>query len=477
MKLLGFDFHISRASTVPQKRSGNFTNVSTWHNVVGYIRESFSGAWQSGIVIDRTPATLLAFSAVYACVTGIASDIAKMRIKLNRNVNGIWEEIEGAHGNDTLAPVLALLDQPNDFQNRIQFVKTWVLSKLLYGNTYVLKRRGAGGVVTALYVLHPRCVTPLVSSDGSVYYSLNQDYLSEVSEGKTVPASEIIHDRMPELWHPLVGVSPLYACAMSVTMGNKIQANSTAHAGNASRPGGIVTVPGEISDETAGRLKTAWETNFGGINSGRVAILGDGMKFDAVHETAEQSQLVDQLKWTVSDVARAFHYPEFKLGGNLPQYAGSVDALITSYYTDCLQILVEELELCLDIGLALPSGIGTECDVDSLMRMDTAALYESNNKGVTGGWLAPNEARRRANLGPVSGGGSPMIQQQNYSLAALAKRDAQADPFAKSGTSASPAAPAPADSENRIAELETREKDLTGVIRALLSQRNRSETT
>lgn len=44
--------------------------------------------------------------------------------------------------------------------------------------------------------------------------------------------------------------------------------------------------------------------------------------------------------------------------------------------------------------------------------------------------MAPNEGRYRLNLPPVDGGESPMIQVQNYSLAALAKRDAQSDPFA-----------------------------------------------
>ena len=44
--------------------------------------------------------------------------------------------------------------------------------------------------------------------------------------------------------------------------------------------------------------------------------------------------------------------------------------------------------------------------------------------------MARNEARFRANYSDVKGGESPMVQQQNYSLAALAKRDAQEDPFA-----------------------------------------------
>ena len=41
----------------------------------------------------------------------------------------------------------------------------------------------------------------------------------------------------------------------------------------------------------------------------------------------------------------------------------------------------------------------------------------------------------------MTGGESPYLQQQNYSLAALAKRDAQEDPFAPN----TPALPPPAD--------------------------------
>ncbi len=414
------------------------TSVNTWRNVFGYIRESFTGAWQQSVVIDRSPSTLLAFSAVYACVTGIASDIAKMRLKLTRNVGGIWEEITELHGNDKLGKYLRLLAKPNDFQNRIQFYTCWILSKLMYGNAYVLKRRDSAGDVDAMYILHPTCVTPLVAPDGGVYYSLNQDYLSEISDGKTVPASEIIHDRMPELWHPLVGVSPLYACAMSVTMGNKIQSNSTAFFANGSIPGGVVTVPGEISQEIADRLRDAWNTNYGGANSGKVAILGDGMKFDVIRMQADQSQLIDQLKWTVSDVARAFHYPEFKLGGTLPPYAGNVQALITSYYVDCLQTLIESLELCMDEGLKLPTDIGIELDTEALLRMDTAALYDTITK--SGDWMKLNEQRKRANLQPLPIGGDTVYkQEQDHSIEALAKRDSQPDPF---GT-AKPATPAP----------------------------------
>ena len=48
-------------------------------------------------------------------------------------------------------------------------------------------------------------MTPLVAETGDIYYELKQDFLSEIpSASVIVPASEIIHDMMPSLWHPLI---------------------------------------------------------------------------------------------------------------------------------------------------------------------------------------------------------------------------------------------------------------------------------
>ena len=405
---------------------------STSWSIWGRIHESFTGAWQRNIELDSHD-KLLSFSAVYACVTGIATDVAKLRIKLDEDKDDIWTEIKRN------SPFLPVLRKPNHFQTRIKFIEQWIVSKLLSGNTYVLKERDQRGIVTAMYVLDPQRVTPLVAENGDVYYRLSKDDLSrQPDDGVVAPASEIIHDTMVCLWHPLVGVSPLYACALSGTMGNRIQNSSTAFFDNHALPGGVLTAPGTITDTTATRLKEDWQKNFGGQNVGKVAVLGDGLTFEAMRMTAEASQLAEQLGWTVEDVARAFHYPLYKLGGPLPAYAGNIDALITSYYTDCLQILIESLELCLDEGLELPAGMGTEMDLDNLMRMDTAALFESNSTAVGGGWMSPDEARFRANFKPVKGGETPYLQQQNYSLAALAKRDALEDPFNQGPAQAAP---------------------------------------
>jgi phage portal protein BeeE len=171
-------------------------------------------------------------------------------------------------------------------------------------------------------------------------------------------------------------------------------------------------------------------------------VLTGGMEFKEIQAAPKDTQLADILKLTVEEISRAFHYPIFKLGGAVPALAGNIESLITTYYTDCLQHLIESLELCLDEGLALPNGMGTEMDLDNLFRMDISALFDSNSKAVDGGWMKPDEARFRANLSAVPGGNTPYMQQQNFSLAALSKRDAKEDPFASNKPVKTPA-PAP----------------------------------
>ncbi len=416
-------------------KSQTLNAVNSGGGWFGILREPFGGAFQANIAIDA-PRRILAFSGVFSCATIISTDIAKMGINLTQ------EDSVGIHTKvKTNSPFLGVLKKPNHYQTWYKFIEQWILSKLLTGNTYALKLRDGRGIVTDLYILDSQRVTPLVADNGDVYYKLSKDCLSILPEPVTVPASEIIHDMMVSLWHPLVGVTPIYACGVSATMGNRITANSTAFFENMSRPSGSLTAPGNITDETATRLKATFEENFSNGKLGRLMVAGDGLAYQPMTINAIDAQLIEQLKWTIEDVARCFHVPMYKLGGPEPVRV-SVESLNQTYYSDCLQGLIESVESLLDDGLSLPSGFHAEFDLDNLMRMDSATRLKTNGQAVRDGILAPNEARAVEDLQPVKGGDSVYMQQQNYSLEALAKRDALADPFA--GSNKAPAEPSPA---------------------------------
>lgn len=443
MKVFGMELRLPRRA---QKAA---VSPLSLRDVWGRVFESFAGAWQRNIEIDNKE-SILAFSAVYACVTRIATDIAKLRIMLTTlNEDGTWTEVGES-------PYWKALKKPNRYQNRIQFLIDWLCMKLMYGNVYVLKEREPGrGIVRAMYVLDSRRVKPLVTEDGGVYYQISSDYLAGLPQGVTVPASEIIHDRCPALWHPLCGVPPLYACARSATQGNRIQTNSATFFDNMSRPSGILTAPGLIDDITAVRLKQEWEQNFGGGNLGRLAVAGNDLKYQQITIPAEQAQLIQQLNWTVEDVARAFGMPLYKINSGPVPTSNNVEALEQQYYTGCLQILIESIEICLDEGLELPKGYGTRLDLDGLLRMDSTAQIDFLEKAVKG-IMSANEARKKLNLPPTTGGAAVLSQQQNFSLEALAKRDASEDPFGKQSAAPAPApAPAPAeDPEDDVDDVE-----------------------
>lgn len=388
------------------------------------IREPYTGAWQRNDPLSVD--CLLAYDAVFACVTLIAGDTAKLSFKLKAlNEEGIWE--------DTTSPAFSpVLRKPNHFQNHIQFKEWWINSKLTHGNTYALKQRDNRGVVTAFYILDPESVVPLITEDGGVYYQLQSSSLNKLREPITVPASEIVHDRMNCLFHPLVGISPIFACALAATQGLSIQKDSEAFFNNGARPSGILTAPGAISDDTAKRLKDHWESNYTGKNAGRVAVLGDDLKFVQMKSNAVDSQLIEQLGLTAEIICSVFHVPPFKISrGEMPPNL-KVEDLNQIYYTDCLQRLFEDLELCLSEGMSLPSNYKIQLDLDGLLRMDTKTLYEVLGEGIKGAVLTINEARKKVNLPAKEGGDIPYLQQQNFSIEALSRRDAQADPFTTS---------------------------------------------
>ena len=420
-----------------------------WRNIIG---ESFAGAWQRNQTLEQED--LLSSPIVYACVTQIANDFGKLRArKMLCAKDGIWVEDKSVN------PIGKLLRRPNRYQNQIQFKQWWQVSKLTKGNAYGLKQYTPKGDVEAIHILNPDRVTPLVADDGSVFYQLGEDNLAGLRQGVTVPADSIIHDRMNCLYHPLVGVAPLYAAAIAAGIGVKIQGNTLQFFANSATPSGILVAPGAITKDNAALLKEQWQSGYTGVNAGKVAVLGDGMKFEPLSSSAVDSQLIETLRWSDERICSVFHIPGYKVGvGQTPSYT-NIEALDRAYYSDCLQSPIEEFEAVLDDGLLLDGTTqGIEIDLDGLMRMDSKTLMETLSSGVKGRILTPNNARKRVNLGALEGGDTVYMQQQDYPLEQV--RLNKIDPGATKT-----AAPAPVEP--------TEEKGLTPEQAAYLAERIR----
>jgi HK97 family phage portal protein len=413
----------------------------------GIVREPYTGAWQENqeIRID----TALSNPTVFRCVSLIAGDISKTPLRLVAlDADGIWTE--------TTSPAFSpVLRKPNRYQTIGQFLEQWMLSKLLFGNTYVLKDRDARGVVVALYVLDPTGVTPLVAPDGSVYYQLQRSDLAGLADGElAAPARDVIHDRWNCAFHPLVGLSPLYACGGAATQANYIQNAASEFFSKGGRPSGLLVAPTDIDSLSAARLSEKWH----GLGPGKTAVVGNGMKYQDIGTSAVDSQLTEQRDGTVATIAGCFGVPlSYVDSSKQPPYANS-EATQLQYHAQCLQVHMTSLERALDGGLELPAPYGTEFDIDALIWMDQATKTAAAKDGIASGGLTINEARKKYyGLGPVPGGDSCYLQQQMFSLDALAERDA-ASPFSK---------PTPAPAAPTLPPVNPSEEDVAAAVGTL----------
>lgn len=405
MKIFGLEIRRAQKELSP---------ISGWRHGWRIISESFAGAWQRNEEIKV--GDLTCYPTLYACLNRISQDIGKLPFVLKReDSNGIWNTVE----NPAYSPVLR---KPNAYQTAQQFRESWILSKLTNGNAYILKQRDNRGVVTALYVLDPCRVIPMVSESGAVFYQLNyttaQNLLpaSYPAEQLIIPASEIIHDRMNCLHHHLIGVPPLCAAYWPAVKNLRILKSSAEFFANNAQPGGILTAPAGMSDEDAAALKAFWEENYAGEHAGRIAVIGADMKFTPFAMKSADSQLVEQMRYSDEQICQPFGIPPFKIGiGAIPAGLG-VDAINQLYYADALQGHIEAMENLLDEGLRISRPEGVELDLEPLLRMDEGKRAEVATKLVGGGIETPNEGRLRFNRAPLEGGDTVYMQQQDFPL-------------------------------------------------------------
>jgi HK97 family phage portal protein len=433
VQLFGFEITRRRLPAVhPVPRAGGAAGI-----LPGLVREPYTGAWQRNDTLT-TPG-VLSNPAVFTCETKIARDIAKLAVSLVVETSpDVWE----ATTNPAYSPVLR---RPNHYQSPAQFHEQWILSKLTFGNAYILKRRDARGVVNALFVVPAETVTPLVAPDGSVYYELRRPDVDLTglwaaqtdSDARIVGASELVHDRWNCLFHPLVGLSPLYAAALAAAQGTTMQTSSTAFFGNGNQPGGILIAPGALSDDQLTRLQSRWKDR----KPGTIAVVSDGLKYETLAMTSVDAQFAELLEWTTETIAMVYGVPLVLLNAGKGAAYGANEPVIQLYHDECLQPLITAVEdgYAQALEFQAASKLGVEVDIDGLLWMSTDARVKAATETTRGGVLSPNEARRKYfGLTPVDGGDSPMMQQQQFSLAALAERDA-AEPFVQ------PVAAAPAD--------------------------------
>lgn len=390
--------------------------------------------WQAGFSPLPRQHSSLAFPAVYTSIDTISSDIAALPLRHYRVVSAQPRQVEQVA--DSAA--IRVLSRPNDYQTTFDLFKGVIASQLFRGNGYLYGVVNGRNEFDELHLLVPDLVV-IRRNGGDVFYQVTQQPLAALDAAMTVlPARVIFNHRMFCVGDMLYGITPLMAAALSSAAGVSILRSQEAFFRRMARPSGVLQTAGKIDPQRAEAIKERWNRVFRGEEqAGDTAVLEEGLEWKPLTMTSVDAQLIEQLRYTVEDVARVYRLPMFMLGDLTKVNFSSSEQLTRIYHAGCLAAHIASLQSRLTSFFQMdPRREYLEFDLNALFRTEMRARVEGLTRAIQGGLRTPNEAREIEGLNPAEGGDTIFMQQQMVPATVLANRTDLSSPVAPPGAGA-----------------------------------------
>ena len=348
--------------------------------------------------IPVSPGNAETISTVFSCVQSIAETIGGLPLLLFRN---------GANGDRERAsdhPLYRVLhDAPNERQTALEFREQLTAHVLLWGNGYAEIHSDAAGNVTALEPIHPRNVTVLRLPSGRIRYDVADP---ETGRVRPLLADEVLHlkDRTD---NGIVGKSRIQVAREMLGGVLAAQEHGSATYANGARLSGVLKTPNVLDAASAARIGDSWRSQFSGSgNSGKVAVLENGLEFQQLSMSMEDAQWLESRQFSVEEVCRIFRVPPVLVADlRHANFSNSVEMnrwFVTHTLRRWLTMWEEGAERAL-LGPIARSRYFIEHNVEGLLRGDSKGRADYYKEGIESGWLLRSEARRLENLPTIEG--------------------------------------------------------------------------
>lgn len=381
------------------QRSFNKTEIEEIRNYDG--SSAFNSLFETQ---DVTEKTVLTIPTASDCVDKITGSIAQLPIYLYREdkLTGEVEKISDDHR------LFLLNNEPNEHLSAYDFKKQMVKDYLLHGHshTYIQK---SGLEIEYLYPLPVEDieVKKLIKSKGFNYTS------QVVYKVKHEDADEVIE----QVFKPIELLSILRNTKDGVrgqgilTQGKQtfeLALNENEYTANILNKGalplGILETDGRLSEPTAKRLRSSWESIYGGAkNSGKTVILEEGLKYKPLSLSPKDLGLQEGRKISSEEICKIFTVPPSLVLGEKGYGNAEQDNLHFLKY--CLSPILSCIEHQLDRSLLLEDekmdGFYFRFDITEMLRTTEKEMYGSVELGMKNGILSMNEARAKLDLPPL----------------------------------------------------------------------------
>ena len=331
---------------------------------------------------------VLSHPSVLSSVKAIAEILAMVPLNIYRERDGVPIKDTGSR----LDRVFNLA--PNFRMTSMVFRETLIARAALSGNAYAVIQRNSVGNPIALRLLPLDSVHPAVVGYSS-YGEENFVYQVSTAGGtKTLAMSDVIHIQGFGI-DGMEGLSVVSLFKKFWDTMRYIDDYESYWFRNGSRPGGILSVPGRLTDEQFERMRASWQESHGATkNAHKVAILDDGITYTPQQETPASSQLIQAKQNQREAIPQAFHIPPHTIGHLDRSTWGNIEHEGINYVKYSLLPWAVRIEQELTVKLIPESSQDNtyiKHNLEGIQRGDLLTRYNSYEKGIKNGWLTVND--------------------------------------------------------------------------------------
>ena len=344
-----------------------------------------------------TERSAMQMTAVYSCVRILAEAVAGLPLHFYKYKD------DGSKEKALDNSLYHLLhDEPNPEMSSFVFRETLMTHLLLWGNAYAQIIRNGKGEIIALYPLMANKMQVDRDEHGQLYYIYTRSSdEAKTMEGITVYLSprDVLH--IPGLgFDGLVGYSPIAMAKNAIGLAMATEEYGAKFFANGAAPSGVLEHPGTIKDPA--RLRENWNATFGGsANSGKVAVLEEGMKYTPISISPEQAQFLETRKFQINEIARIFRVPPHMLADLEKSSFSNIEQQSLEFVKYTLDPWVIRWEQSLYRSLLTPEEKKKyffKFNLEGLLRGDYASRMSGYATARQNGWMSANDIRELENL-------------------------------------------------------------------------------
>jgi HK97 family phage portal protein len=375
------------------------------------VGASIFGISSTGTTVNAQ--TAMMHTTVYACVNVKAQGLSSVPFTL-------YEETANGREKAKKHPLFNILGkQVNPLMTSVTWRKMITQDIELRGTHFSQIVRDRGGRIVALY--------PLCYDNMDVSLTVNEQniptlqYMYTQTEGgqKTFRQDQILRIIGLPSSNGILGVTPIGQNASSIGLGMSAEEFGNKFYTHGANGSGILSTEQTFkTPEAQERLAKQFGDKYTGMdNSKKPIVLENGMKWQPITISNNDSQFLETRQYQKSDIASIFRVSPHLINDLTNATFSNITELSIEHVKYCLMPVGIEIESAVYYQLLTPKeqeSMFVEFNFNGLMRGDFKTRTDAYKNAINGGWMKPNEARRLENMDTDDEVGNKLLIQNSY---------------------------------------------------------------